>query len=158
MDHKKTADQCDPPFDMQSLENVRKRLNWKSKDRVLNPFYTKNEISLNSETYSGVNTHNFSRFNSYPKKKSLFSRSNHPAILTQETQSTWNNIHNYTDLPSTDFQNELKNVTVSQESDLKQTTNRFHFDKENLPQFDSCAPKIKKMSCLVAEFFKYFGL
>ena len=65
----------DIPFDYQCIENVRARLNWKSKDRVLNPFYHKKVVPLNKESYANISKENFDRYNSYPTKKSLFSQS-----------------------------------------------------------------------------------
>ena len=72
---KKNVSPSEVPFDMQSIQNVKERLNWNSKDRVINPTPTMPEMSLNAESYSKVSKENFDRFNSYPTKKSLFSGS-----------------------------------------------------------------------------------
>lgn len=54
-----------------------------------------------------------------------------------------------------DFQSELKNREQRPDWELHRTTNGLHFSKENLPRIDPSEPKIKKMSCLVAELYKY---
>lgn len=63
------------PFDTQCIENVKKRLKWQSKDRVINPIHYRPEVSLVTDSYTRFGKDDFLRFNSYPKKKTMFGKS-----------------------------------------------------------------------------------